>query len=469
MKMKILVYLDFDILVRHFVVNGTFDALEHNHDLHYIFHRDSSDPDRKMHVDVDSLGLQNHEWCEVTRQRQGSWFKLFAVTLLHNQMGHANFWPLRQRLASIMTGGSWRTWIFALFALPGIYPIYRRRYLERQGTDPVIREQIERHKPAIILMPSLLTGYFINDVVIIAKEQGIPVVAMINSWDNPSQKAVVTAQPDKLIVWGDQTRAHAIEYMAMPPEDVLAFGAAQFQVYRKPVTETDSQLRNEFGVPEGRPVVLYGGVSKSVNETRHLKMLDEAIEAGTIDPCHILYRPHPWRTHLIEGEDDFFALELKHVSMDPTMAEHYRRITETPDPALFMADYDKTRRLMSLISCAISPLSTLMLEVIMHGKQVMMFFPRIDMETKYGPFNRISLRLAHFKGFFDGEGVTQCMEQAELPEAVNTMLHQADDPEIRERLLEQANHYVDMSEPSYGERLYDLVDELTGHRQDSAE
>jgi hypothetical protein len=469
MKQKILVYLDFDILVRHFILSGTFAALERDYDLHYIFHRDSTDPKRKMHVDVDLLGLRNYEWCEVTRQRMGSWFKLFAVTLLHNQMGRANFWPLRQRLASIMTGGNWRTWIFAVFALPGIYPIYRRRYLAHQGTDPVIREQIEQHQPAIILMPSLLTGYFINDVIIIAKEQGIPVVAMMNSWDNPSQKAVVTAQPDKLIVWGDQTRAHAIEYMAMPPEDVLAFGAAQFQVYRKTVTETDSELRAEFGVPEGRPVVLYGGVSKSVNETRHLKMLDDAIEAGNIEPCHIVYRPHPWRECLVEGEDDFFALALKNVTMDPSMVEYYRHIAETPDPALFMADYDKTRRLMALITCAISPLSTLMLEVIMHGKQVMMFFPRIDMETKYGPFNRISLRLAHFKGFFDSDGVTQCMEQAELPEAVNTMLRQADDPKIRRRLLEHASHYVDMSEPSYGERLHDLIDELTGHRPDSSE
>lgn len=468
MKKKILVYLDFDILVRHFILNGTFATLERDYDVHYVFHRDSTDPKRKMHVDVDSLGLRSHEWCEVTRQRMGSWFKLFAVTLLHNQMGHSNFWPLRQRLASIMTGGNWRTWIFAVFALPGIYPIYRRRYLARQGSDPAIREQIERHRPAAILMPSLLTGYFINDVVIIAREKGIPVVAMINSWDNPSQKAVVTAHPDKLIVWGDQTRKHAVEYMGMPSEDVLAFGAAQFQVYRKPVTETEAELRAEFGVPEGRPVVLYGGVSKSVNETRHLKMLDDAIEAGKIEPCHVLYRPHPWRTHLIEGEDDFFALNLKNVTMDPTMAEHYRHIAKTPDPALFMADYDKTRRLMSLISCAISPLSTLMLEVIMHGKPVMMFFPRVDMETKYGPFNRISLRLAHFKGFFDSDGVSQCMDEGELPDAVNTMLRQSRDPEIRAALLAHANHYVDMSPPSYGERLYELVNELTGDRVDAA-
>lgn len=462
---KLLVYIDFDILVRHFVLSGTFAPLEKEYDVRYVLHCDSSDSRSKIHVDVDKLGLPNHEWCDVSRQRMGSWFKLFAVTVLHNHMGSANFWPLRQRLASIINGGYWRTWLYALYALPGIYGIYRRRYLQRQGSHAAIREQIERHKPDAILMPTLLTGYFINDVVLTAKEMGIPVVAMMNSWDNPSQKAVVTASPDRLIVWGEQTRRHAIEYMGLAPKQVLTFGAAQFQVYRKPVTETDAELRQEFGVPNNRPVVLYAGVSKSVNETRHLKMLDEAIERGETEPCHVIYRPHPWRTQLIEGEADFFSLNLKHITMDPSMAAHYRHIAREYDPAMYMADYDATRRLMSLISGAISPLSTLMLEVVMHGKPVLMFFPRVDMETKYGSFNRISLRLAHFKGFFDCDGVEQCTETEKLPLAVNTLIRQSRDVAVRAKLLEHAQFYVDMAPPGYALRLLDLVRELTGVRR----
>ena len=100
----------------------------------------------------------------------------------------------------------------------------------------------------------------------------------------------------------------------------------------------------------------------------------------------------------------------------------------------------------------------------MHGKPVLMFFPQHDMEAKFGASNLITLRLAHFRGFFDCPGTNQCTDEAAMPDAVNALIAQSRDPAIREAVLAHARRYVVMDGPTYGERLAALVDELTGGR-----
>jgi hypothetical protein len=40
----------------------------------------------------------------------------------------------------------------------------------------------------------------------------------MNSWDNPSSKAFIVGTPDRLFVWGEQTKQHAVRYLQMPEE-----------------------------------------------------------------------------------------------------------------------------------------------------------------------------------------------------------------------------------------------------------
>lgn len=468
MRKKALVFLDYDIVVRHFIMGGAFLQLEHEYDVLFVFHTDTTSEKQGINHDVSKLGLKNHIRFEVPRWRMGSWYKIFAITSLHRQMWTRNFWPLRQRIArAIGKTGWWRSIIFSLYALHGIFPLYRWRYLKRQGIYAPLLAFIEEQAPDIVFAPTLLAGYFINDLGLIAKKLNIPYVAMMNSWDNPSQKAVATELPDRLVVWGEQTRRHAIKCIGMPADKVVTFGAAQFQVYRRPVTESDAELRRIFAAPPHGPIILYAGVSKSVNETRHLKLLDQGIESGAIPPCHVIYRPHPWRGRLIEGEENFFDQGFRHISMDPHMADRYRGIVADPAATLYMADYDVTRKLMHLITAAISPLSTMMLEVIMHEKPVLSFFSQEDIHAKYGKSTRLSFRLAHFHGFFDCPGIQRCAEQSELPAAVARLIEDAKDPMIRQALGRHADFYVVRDGPIYGERVLALADELVEqHRHD---
>ena len=53
----------------------------------------------------------------------------------------------------------------------------------------------------------------------------------MNSWDNPSMAGLPYDPPDNYLVWGDQTKRHAIEIRRIPRENVIIAGANQFSNY----------------------------------------------------------------------------------------------------------------------------------------------------------------------------------------------------------------------------------------------
>jgi glycosyltransferase involved in cell wall biosynthesis len=457
---KALVFIDYDMLIRHFVLNGTFDEIARTHEITYVFHRDTTSEKQGIFNDISALDLKNVEYFDVPRQRMGAWWKLNAATILHNQAGTPNHKPRKQRLVSV--SGWLRTQYYSLLALPGIYDWFRKRELARLGMLEPLSDFVREHNPDIVIHPSILSGFFIQDLGPVCADLDIPFVVLMNSWDNPSGKAVVSSLPDCLVVWGPQTRQHAEAYLGIPPERVKSFGAAQFQIYRQPVTESDAELRVAFGVPPDIPILLYAGVSKSVNETNHLRALDAAIEAGEIPPCHIIYRPHPWRGVLVEGETSFFDIPFRHITLDPSMTEFYRRVVNEGVMEFYLADYDVTRRLLHLTAGTIAPLSTIMLETTMFGNPVLMYFPQEELENKFGKYNNITFKLAHFAEFWDCEGIEQCFDPEDLAQAVTRLIENAQDENIRAGLRAHAAQFVVLDGPDYATRLASLIDELAG-------
>ena len=457
---RALVFVDYDLLIRHFVLSGAFAELARHYEVTYVFHDDATAAKKGIYTDVATLGLPRWTQFQIPRARMGAWDPLYSVTALHRQRGTINFGPRKDIMA--LARGRWRVRYYQLLSLPGVYPIVRRRMLRQMGVWEPLVDFLHRQRPDIIFHPSILAGYFINELLIAAPRLGIPFVVMMNSWDNPSVKAMNTGMPDRLVVWGPQTAAHAVEYLAMPRERVLQFGAAQFQLYREPPKETDAELRALFRVPQGRAILLYGGGSTSANESRHLVLLDEAIQSGAMPPCHVLYRPHPWRGGLAPGEVNFFDLSLRHVTMDPHLEEYYRRCAKAePNLRFEMTDYEVTKKLLHLVDAVISPLSTILLEAVIHGKPVLVFLPDRRRDDASGRVGDISIRMAHFREFWGIDGVGVCDEAAGLAAACRRLLAQSADPRIRRGLRDHAARFVVMDGPTYAERLVPLADELT--------
>lgn len=458
-KPKCLIFIDHNITVRHFILSGAFKKLEQEYAVTYVFNEDKTTDKEWLTVDPKSLKLNRILTTNIPRSRMGSWYQLFAISLLNSQRGTSNYKYRKDYMKTI--NGTLRTYWYEFQSLPLIFPFIRKLKLKKQGIWAPLRDLIKAENPDIVVHPSILTGYYINDLIPICESMNIPSVVLMNSWDNPSQKAITTSAPTLLGVWGNQTRNHAIEHMGLQENRVKIMGAAQFDLYRQPITESDSELRAMFRVPKDKPIILYGGVSKSVNETEHLKLLDNAISTGQIPDCHILYRPHPWRGSLTPGEQNFFDVGFKNVSMDPHMQRYYRAVLEKPDNSFDLADYDVVRKLLHLIQGTISSMSTIQLETALFGKPSISFLNQRDIENHYGRLLKISMRLAHFNALWDCPGIQFCRSDDDLSAAVNEMLKISNDKKSRAIIKQYAEQeYVNLGEFSYSVTLNQAVNEV---------
>src|SRR5262249_60010026 len=112
-----------------------------------------------------------------------------------------------------------------------------------------------------------------------------------------------------VVVWGGGAHGEggACAGSDSAADRIVRLGAAQFDIYRRPPKISPAEFRRKLGVPAGAKILLYAGSSKGLNESRHLQLLEQAIEGGTLRNCFVVYRPHPWRQYP-EGEADFFSL-----------------------------------------------------------------------------------------------------------------------------------------------------------------
>lgn len=458
-KPKCLIFIDHNITVRHFILSGAFKEIEKKYSVTYVFNEDHTTEKKWLTVDPHTLSLERVLTTHIPRERMGSWYPLYAISVLNSQRGTNNYRHRKNLMTTI--NGTLRTYWYELQSLPVIFPIIRKIRMKQQGVWTQLEELINEECPDVVIHPSLLTGYHINELLPICKKIGIPSVVLMNSWDNPSQKAITTAVPSLLAVWGKQTFEHAVEYMGMPKNKIEILGAAQFDLYREPVKEKESELRAMFQVPSGKPILLFGGVSKSINETKHLKLLDEAIINGKISDCHIIYRPHPWRGGLLDGEQNFFDIDFKNVTMDPFMKQYYCRVLDKPDDSFDIADYEVVRKLLHLVRGTISSMSTIQLETALFGKPSISYLNETDFEKQFGKSIRITERLAHFKGLWECPGIQFCRSDAELPAAVNELLSISNDEEFCSRIKAYARtEYVSLKVSSYAENLLSSVERL---------
>jgi len=92
------------------------------------------------------------------------------------------------------------------------------RFLLRSELDALLEDE----RPDVIIHPCVLEGAFLNDLIVATQARGIPFVVIMNSWDNPSTKQAMAGSPDYLLVWGEQTKRHAIEFVGVA---IGTFGA----------------------------------------------------------------------------------------------------------------------------------------------------------------------------------------------------------------------------------------------------
>jgi hypothetical protein len=450
MRMKILVFVEHDIIVRHFLHSRVFDKLIGHHDVVFVFPEKGY---KRVTIDIASLGLDapvRHLTVHVRRLKL--WQELFLADILRWRKGR-HFAAMRQFHRKAV--GLRASLIYSVLALPGVFHCFRRWATLRIGKMPnrELDALLVHERPDVLIHPSVLGGVFINDLVVASRARNIPLVVLMNSWDNPSTKRAMTGQPDWLLVWGPQTHAHAVEFIGMSPEKVICFGAAQLDLYRNQPRINREEFCRRYGIENGRRILLYAGSSRGADEFSHLCILDDAIERGELVNISVVYRPHPWGGGGAGG-DRILAHLWRHVQIEQTMHGYLLRV-KTGNPGITIPDYRDTHDLLSCVDALVSPLSTILIEGAVHGKPILCLLP--EQEDAFGNFTR---DLSHFEEFFSEPCFFMARTLDSLVPEVRHLISKVGDAHFAVTLKQASSHYVSYFDRAYSERLLDFIENL---------
>jgi hypothetical protein len=446
---KALVFIDHDIICRHFVLSGVMRALTQAAEVVFVFpdgktKRVSLDPDSLplgapvVRLPVDARRVQLWRW-ELYTQQLKPW------------KGRAEREIRRTRRRFL----GWKASLLLTVAgLPGIEPLFLawlRRRIEARPNG-ALGGLLDRERPDAVIHPSVLEGVFINDLVEACRARSIPLVVAMNSWDNPSTKRAVVGHPDRLLVWGPQTAAHARRFMAMPIERIVEFGAAQFDVFGEEPRQSRAQFAAEHECSSDAAIILFAGSSAQTDEFGALALLDAAIESGRIPNATVIYRPHPWGNGGRDGHR-FAGASWKHVRVHAPTRDYVARLGRER-VGMTLPDYRDTHDLLSVVDIVVSPLSTILLEAMLHGKPAIVFTAQ-DAGSSQLIANR--LPMTHFEDFL----AVREVRRADTSEQLMVVLEELVQPGAAQRAGEDsrraAHHFVKPFDRPWGDRLVDLL------------
>ncbi len=450
--MKALVFIDHDIIIRNFVMSGVLGELAHAAEIKFVF------PERGKRVTLDPSRLPlGAPWLQlpIDLRRQQMWrWVLFSDQLKLRPGGHESaLRGFRWRMVG------WKAAMLLTFAgLPGIERLFLRWIAGKLATRPncALTELLDRERPDVVVHPSVLEGIFINDLVDECRRRAIPSVVVMNSWDNPSTKRAVVGQPDWLLVWGPQTRDHAIRFVGMRPERVVNFGAAQFDIFRASPRFDRAQLCARYGFNPQQPIVLFAGANTQTDEFATICDLDAAIEAGTLPRFNVIYRPHPWGGAGVAGER-FLGHTFRHVRIDETMRELLDRVARGDRAAITLPDYRDAHDLLANVDVVVSPLSTIVVEAALHAKPVICFFPE---EAGQDTRNINAIPLYHFEEFFEVPDVIVARNDAALRSGLAALASPKEIVARGARLQHTARRFVADFERPWGERFVAFLSDV---------
>jgi hypothetical protein len=173
------------------------------------------------------------------------------------------------------------------------------------GDDPGVRRQLEARRPLVLIVtPLVQLRSRQSDWVRAARGLGIPTVLGVYSWDNLTNKGLMHAQPDRVLVWNEAQRRQAIELHGVAPDSIVVAGAWPYDHwFGWQASRSRAELCRELGLPGEQAMILYVCSSRFIAE-REPPAVESWVRAlrASEDPrvatANVIVRPHP-----LNGDD----------------------------------------------------------------------------------------------------------------------------------------------------------------------
>ena len=138
-----------------------------------------------------------------------------------------------------------------------------------------------------------------GDWVRAAGELGIGTMLCVHSWDNLTNKGLMHARPDRVVVWNEAQRSEALDLHGAEPRSIVATGAWPYEHWpgwRASGSRADFCRR--LGLPDERAMILYVCSSRFIAErerpavARWVRALRSSRD-DRVATANVVVRPHP--------------------------------------------------------------------------------------------------------------------------------------------------------------------------------
>ncbi len=198
------------------------------------------------------------------------------------------------------------------------------------------------------LFISISTGkdLLADDLARNAKKRNIPFFFIPAGWDHISGKPILV-KPDKIFVWGEQTKKLCRN---IHNQDSEIIGSFKFDIYNKNISR--SKALNKLNLNKNYKYILICGSVVVFNEKKLINKILKYLKSKNKKNYRIIYKPHPFAMKRMFDENINFNMPNKVI-----MSEKIKKEFE-------LKDYPY---LLNSIEGIITPYSTMIVEALFHN------------------------------------------------------------------------------------------------------
>ena len=152
------------------------------------------------------------------------------------------------------------------------------------------------------MISNLIWNTPVMDYVKAAKENKIPTVLIVASWDNLTTKSTFHVVPDAVLVWNEALAKEAMILHNVPREKIVVTGAQTFDYLFELQPSSDYfSFCKKVGISTDKEFIVYLGSSDSISgdETNFFTRFADGLDAH--NDVSILLRPHPFNYKIWEN------------------------------------------------------------------------------------------------------------------------------------------------------------------------
>jgi hypothetical protein len=260
-----------------------------------------------------------------------------------------------------------------------------------------------------------------KELIYSCKKFGVPIVALVHSWDNLPAQGYLPCKPDRLLVWNEQMAKEAETLHRIDRNQIDIVGGPQYQIYRQLATKTDQvSFRQRLNIPINHRIITYACTVNCFlsDEPLFVDSLVEKITGGHLGDAICVIRLHPHSPHTptyLEkyGEND--SPVRFHYADDNFAAEHTGNIGDPESIVKFV-------ELMQFSDVVINHASTIALDAVLFDTPaVCIKFNLTPSENRWDHVN-YSYHTSHYQSIVDSGAVDFPESPDELFETLKQLL-----------------------------------------------